>query len=107
MRPRSLGARLGIRWRIFHGRSNDTDLLPSGLSSETSPFGECCVLWFGSRRGTGRLPAMPPLPLGFAACGGSTTHFRATYGRPPSSFRGQSSDVGPPDRTERFLRENA
>jgi hypothetical protein len=62
MRPRSLGARSGIRWRIFHGRSNYPDLLPSSLSGATCPIGECPVLWFGSRRGTGRLPAITLLP---------------------------------------------
>jgi hypothetical protein len=47
---------------FFHGSSNYPDLLSSGLSGTTSPFGECCVLWFGSRRGTSRVPAMPSLP---------------------------------------------
>ena len=56
------GARAGIRWRILHGRSNYPDLLPSRLSGATRPFGECRVLWFGSRRGAGGLPAMPSLP---------------------------------------------
>src|SRR6516164_4134707 len=51
-----------VRWRIFHGRSNYTDLLPSSLSGATRPIGECPVLWFVSRRGAGRLPAMPSLP---------------------------------------------
>ena len=62
MRPRSLGARPGIRWRILHGRSNYPDLLSSGLSGATGPLGECRVLWLGSRRGAGGLPAMPSLP---------------------------------------------
>ena len=62
MRPRSLGARPGIRWRVLHGRSNYPDLLSSGLSGATRPIGECRVLWFGSRRGAGGLPAMPSLP---------------------------------------------
>jgi hypothetical protein len=61
MRPRSLGARPGIRRRILHGRSNYPDLLPSGLSGATRSLGECRVLWFGSRRGAGRLPTMPSL----------------------------------------------
>jgi len=47
---------------FFTGRSNYPDLLPSGLSGATRPLGKCCVLWFGSRRGAGGLPAMPSLP---------------------------------------------
>jgi hypothetical protein len=62
MRPRSLSTRLHIRRRILHGRSNYPDLLSSGLSGATGPLGECRVLWFGSRRGAGGLPAMPSLP---------------------------------------------
>ena len=57
-----LGARPGIRWPILHGRPNHPDLLSSSLSGATRPIGECRVLWFGSRRGAGRLPAMPSLP---------------------------------------------
>jgi hypothetical protein len=62
VRPRSLGARPGIRWCILHGRSNYADLLPSGLSGATRSLGECRVLWFGRRRGASRLPPMPSLP---------------------------------------------
>src|SRR5712672_3439273 len=61
MRPRSFGARPGIRWRILHWRSNYPDLLSSGLSGATGLLGECRVLWLGSRRGAGGLPAMPSL----------------------------------------------
>jgi hypothetical protein len=62
MRPRSLSARPGIRWRILHGCSNHPGLLSSGLSGATRPLDECRVLWLRSRRGTGGLPAMPSLP---------------------------------------------
>jgi transcriptional regulator GlxA family with amidase domain len=33
--------------------------------------------------------------------------FRATYNRPPSSFRGASQQYRPASRTEPILRENA
>ena len=62
MRPRSLGARSGIRRIVLHRRPDHADLLSSGLSGTTRPIGECPILWFGSRCGAGRLPAMPSLP---------------------------------------------
>ena len=62
MRPCSPGARSGIRRIVLHRCPDHADLLSSGLSGTTRPIGECPILWFGSRCGAGRLPAMPSLP---------------------------------------------
>ena len=62
MRPRSLGARPSIRWLILYRCTDHADLLSSGLPGTARAVGECRVLWFGSRRGAGGLPAVPSLP---------------------------------------------
>ena len=62
MRPCSLGARPGIRWRVFHGCADHSDLLSSSLPGTARAVGKCRVFWFGSRRGAGGVPALPSLP---------------------------------------------
>ena len=64
MRPRSVGARPGIRRRVFHGCADHSDLLSSGLPGTARALGKCHVFWFSRRRRAGRLPALPSLPPG-------------------------------------------